>query len=43
MLSVAAALALSYCPIPREIDCENRNYFWLVLAITNEKPKPDSH
>jgi hypothetical protein len=42
MLSVAAALSLSFCPIPKQLDCENRNYFWLVLAITTEKQMPDS-
>lgn len=41
MLSVAAALALSYCPIPEQIDCQNRNYFWLVLVISEEE-KPVS-
>lgn len=42
MLSVAAALALAYCPIPKQLDCENRNYYWFILAITNEKPMPVS-
>jgi len=42
MLSaLVAAFTLSFCPTPAQIDCENRNYMWLVLAASQEE-KPVS-